>query len=720
MGRLGISRFLAGMLAVLILATVTSVPIVAADSCPPGSVCWTGDAGDGRWESVANWSGDAVPASYSKVLISLPFAGQPVVTISSAPLIKSLLIGSGVTLSCVSACSLRVEYGGAQITNSGVIANHGSIQVLGGGAGIVNSGIITNSGTVSVEGGSAYITNSADGTITNSEGGRITVFGGGAKIENHGTITNFGTIEVSGGGATIMNENQILNCAGNIIGTVTGNEIASGCESTQTVTTLSTTDHVSESMLSAYGAANVDGILESGEYASCVGPITQDVYTFIFCASNDNTNTYFAFKINDLTNDASAVSGKADFVSIFFDNNNDGKISSCASGVEDTLGLRANNVFGDSNICMSGTKLVGGEDTTHGRGVVKFAAGAGYVYEISHPLDSGDSKDYSLFPGDALGYCLAYNDASTAVKGSEAELPTGCVTPTSSGSASGYGNIIIAAGSGAQPGTATTEGASHAGTFTWATNVMLVAVVALIAALSAFLIYRKRRNSTGAKEPSAGISDRPPSVQPAPEFTSLKCRECGSPVLSSQRFCMECGADLSSIAGQGELERDIREPSKYVASEEGGVHALTENVMESTPPSPVVYTCPRCGWLTTPDEEICSNCRTTFSGKWRPRPQGTPVVASEEALSELPKRIESYQTCPRPSLWKRLVQSTHPELPTGKRLLKLTKNVLIWLVVGAVITVALVLLIAFIIMWWPVIVAIVILSVLYGILKGRR
>ncbi len=240
-------KYIAPLTVLLVIVTILALlpAPTASGSCPFGSVCWTGGAGDGKWEASANWSGPISEAT--EIIISLPFSGPPLITVSSAPTIAALTLGKGVTLVCSDKCKLKVEFGGATLSNAGNITNVGSITVEGGSATLSNEGAITNSGNINLEGGSAQIKNF--GSIANS--GSISVFGGGAQIINMGRITNTGTISIEGGGAEITNGGEILNCnGGTVSGTVTGKPIIYGCTFVQTTTTTQgtgqETTHVSE------------------------------------------------------------------------------------------------------------------------------------------------------------------------------------------------------------------------------------------------------------------------------------------------------------------------------------------------------------------------------------------------------------------------------------------------------------------------------------------
>lgn len=212
-------RFTVLLVALFILGGMVSIPNSYA-VCGTGT--WNGNAGDGKWETAGNWSGNCVPDA-SAVIPNDAF----VVTIStSQSLTGSVFVGTGDTLICTSACTLTVSTDyvnnpGGTLTNSGTISvsgtffnddgatvtNVGTITVSGA---FVNSpsATVTSSGTISVSG---TFFNDPGATLTNS--GPIAVSGDFVNSPS-ATVTNFGTITVSGKffndpGATVTNFGKV-------------------------------------------------------------------------------------------------------------------------------------------------------------------------------------------------------------------------------------------------------------------------------------------------------------------------------------------------------------------------------------------------------------------------------------------------------------------------------------------------------------------------------
>jgi hypothetical protein len=205
-------------------------------------------------------------------------------------------------------------------------------------------------------------------------------------------------------------------------------------------------------VLSAFGTATVDGVISPGEYGSCIGPVTQSGLTFMICETNDNVNDYYAIQISDLTGP-----NQDDLAVIFFDNAHDGSIipgansyPPCVNGVEDMLGLNgtaaAPNLV-DQNYCSnSGWQFdtlppsVGG--TNNAIEAITFTPGAGYVYEVSHPLDSGDLNDYALTTGSTVGWCFIYF-AGPDYSSPQVQYPAGCLgSGAVPSTATGFGDVV--------------------------------------------------------------------------------------------------------------------------------------------------------------------------------------------------------------------------------------------------------------------------------------
>jgi hypothetical protein len=194
-------------------------------------------------------------------------------------------------------------------------------------------------------------------------------------------------------------------------------------------------------LLSSYGTAVIDGVVSAGEYGSCIGPFTQGIYTVTICETNDFVNDYYAVTVlGDTTNNA------GDNAQILFDNNHDGTVINCqATGREDTISVIGDGSFLDRNYCFLSPgnlfTVTDGVSAQHGTGARTFTANVGYVFEMSHPLNSGDSNDHALATGSTVGWCLSYVDFEDLQN--FVQYPSGClVTAQNDGDASLYGNIF--------------------------------------------------------------------------------------------------------------------------------------------------------------------------------------------------------------------------------------------------------------------------------------
>jgi len=101
--------------------------------------------------------------------------------------------------------------------------------------------------------------------------------------------------------------------------------------------------------------------------------------------------------------------------------------------------------------------------------------------------------------------------------------------------------------------------------------------------------------------------------------------------LLNQLFSLRTGAP-----GRGAMRANTKQNSREEK-------ALTEkDAQAESQPSPsesASLTSPRCRWLTSPEEELCPNCRTRFS-EWKP--------LSQAAMARIQQRaIIGTQTCPR-------------------------------------------------------------------------
>ncbi len=166
-------------------------------------------------------------------------------------------------------------------------------------------------------------------------------------------------------------------------------------------------------LLSGYGTATIDGVLNADEWATAAkydlsvnvprgGTTPATLYVM-----NDNQNLYLALRFRRSTVDP------GNSLTFEFDNNNDGM---AASG-DDIIGFDPPNSFVDgfrTNLppCTSSDPAACGFNdadyggTNDGSGAFK-NDGTFSVYEMSHPLNSGDiGHDFALNPGDTVGFFL--------------------------------------------------------------------------------------------------------------------------------------------------------------------------------------------------------------------------------------------------------------------------------------------------------------------------
>ncbi len=223
--------------------------------------------------------------------------------------------------------------------------------------------------------------------------------------------------------------------------------------------------------ISAYGTPSINGVMSPGEWASCYGPNTytgngvytdvvagvttiytvtnEPVVTLTFCEQNDQINDYYAFQINGIP------SNPADTMYLLFDNLHTGTVpSNCGPYIsDDALGFVPTGGPQQSFVDMSYCGLPSPHsyspppvtlDTSHGTtqdgtGVISYSATNGYVFEMSHPMNSHDPYDYALSPGSTVGWCVYFSDANSHLV---FDYPLDCsLVYGGTGSASKYGDI---------------------------------------------------------------------------------------------------------------------------------------------------------------------------------------------------------------------------------------------------------------------------------------
>ena len=193
--------------------------------------------------------------------------------------------------------------------------------------------------------------------------------------------------------------------------------------------------------LTGKGVATIDGIMSPGEWdaAGHVDLIVNIPHGGTTSATlyvmNDNLNLYVAMRINQ------AVAEPGNSLVFEFDNNNNG----IRENGDDAFGFTPPNFFDDYRTgdppCPTGV-LCGFYDVDNGgvnNGQGAFLNNGAYtVYEMSHPLNSGDIlHDFALFAGQTVGF---YLELRMIAAGNQYPQDFGDTTFPGSG---GFGQILI-------------------------------------------------------------------------------------------------------------------------------------------------------------------------------------------------------------------------------------------------------------------------------------
>ena len=161
-----------------------------------------------------------------------------------------------------------------------------------------------------------------------------------------------------------------------------------------------------------YDSATIDGTLSAGEWDNAaMWSVFSGAYAgSTFYMMNDDDNLYIALSVVD------ATLANDDIMEIRFDNANN-----------DTLDLGDDELFlsplGFTDSHYNGT-FFGIPDNIDGTGAVSGFGGVN-VFELMHPLSSGDAFDFSLSAGDTAAFCLRYFDDGLATSTTTSFLP-GC------------------------------------------------------------------------------------------------------------------------------------------------------------------------------------------------------------------------------------------------------------------------------------------------------
>ena len=143
------------------------------------SVFWDGDAGDGLWNTAANWNINTLPTSTDEVLIAL--AANPTVTLPAGTTTVTRLVNEG-TLSVTA--TLKVT-GPALVRGTLAMGSGAALTAEGSSASVTALGTITGQGTsfYALAGGKLYLPTLTTYVDVGSQVGCFRADGAGSRLE---------------------------------------------------------------------------------------------------------------------------------------------------------------------------------------------------------------------------------------------------------------------------------------------------------------------------------------------------------------------------------------------------------------------------------------------------------------------------------------------------------------------------------------------------------
>ena len=180
----------------------------------PSTVLWTGDAGDGLWQTAANWAGGVVPGAADDAVID---DTSPPATVTLGPAVSVSVQSLTSNKDFVLAGSLTLTAGSSSLGGAFTLNSHATLRVDGTTTSFTATGtttirgvnlLATNGGTIGLVGNATYDETGlfddpvfqADGANSRLDLSGVTVWRGPGTVgeSNHVTVraTHGGTVDL--------------------------------------------------------------------------------------------------------------------------------------------------------------------------------------------------------------------------------------------------------------------------------------------------------------------------------------------------------------------------------------------------------------------------------------------------------------------------------------------------------------------------------------------
>jgi hypothetical protein len=197
--------------------------VVLEDRWLPSTILWNGNAGDGLWQSAANWAGSIVPGPQDDAVID---DTSPPVTVTLAPASSVSVKRLTSTKDFVLAGSLTLTAGSSSLSGAFTLNSHAMLRVDGGTTSFTATGttmirgvnlFATNGGTIGLLGEATYDETGvfddpvfqADGANSRLDLSGVTVWRGPGSTSTRTTSSHITVQATSGGTVDLPNVTSI-------------------------------------------------------------------------------------------------------------------------------------------------------------------------------------------------------------------------------------------------------------------------------------------------------------------------------------------------------------------------------------------------------------------------------------------------------------------------------------------------------------------------------